>query len=57
MPKTEGPETQAPVSRREERHAFLALAVFAAPVFAVVLVAGYGFVVWISQLLAGPPSY
>ena len=48
---------EPPVSRREERHAFLALAVFAAPVFAIILVAGYGFLVWISQMLAGPPSY
>lgn len=52
-----GSQEHAPVSRREERHAFLALAVFAAPIVAVVVVAGYGFLVWISQMLSGPPSY
>ncbi|MCG8535638.1 MAG: nitrate reductase [Pseudomonadales bacterium] len=48
---------QTPVSRGEERNAFLALAVFAAPIATVVIVAGYGFLVWISQMLSGPPSY
>lgn len=55
MPKDEGSDLT--VSRREERHAFLALAVFAAPILAVLIVAGYGFIVWVSQMLAGPPSY
>lgn len=34
--------------------AFLAVVLF--PVLAVGLVAGWGFVVWMWQLLAGPPS-
>lgn len=57
MSAPSGAQDQAPVSRREERHAFLVLAVFAAPIVAVVVVAGYGFLVWIGQMLSGPPSY
>ena len=42
--------------KAEERTTFVLLAVFLAPVLAVVVVGGYGFVVWISQLILGPPG-
>lgn len=46
----------APSSRREELRSFLFFTVVMAPVLAVLLVASYGFAVWMIQLLAGPPG-
>jgi nitrate reductase NapE len=43
-------------SRREELRAFLLLALVLVPVLAVLFVAGYGFVVWIYQIIVGPPG-
>jgi nitrate reductase NapE len=43
-------------TKARELRAFLALAVFLAPVIAVVIVSGYGFLVWMFQLVAGPPG-
>ncbi len=43
-------------TKRQELRAFLLLAVFLGPVLAVGLVAGYGFLVWMFQLVAGPPG-
>ncbi len=48
------PQAAAP-SRAEERRAFLLLAVVLAPVLAIALVGGYGFLIWMSQILMGPP--
>ena len=42
--------------KRSERRAFLLLVVFLAPILSVVIVGGYGFAVWISQLIFGPPG-
>lgn len=42
--------------KRDERNAILFLAVVLAPIVAVLLVAGYGFCVWMYQIIAGPPS-
>lgn len=42
--------------RTEELRSFLFLSIVMAPVLAVVIVAGYGFLVWMYQLLAGPPG-
>jgi nitrate reductase NapE len=49
------PQT-APATRSEERRAFLLLAVVLAPVLAVALVGGYGFLIWMSQIIMGPPA-
>ena len=38
-------------ARKEEWHAFLILSVLLAPILAVAIVGGYGFVVWMGQLL------
>jgi len=43
-------------SARQELSAFLFVTVILAPVLAVTLVGGYGFSVWISQILGGPPG-
>jgi len=49
-------ENAKPHTRAQELRAFLALSVVLAPVLAVGLVAGYGFLVWMYQLMAGPPG-
>jgi len=43
-------------SRREELFAFIVLAVLIWPVVAVAVVGGYGFSVWMYQIVAGPPG-
>lgn len=43
-------------SRRQELWAFLFVAVVLFPVLAVALVGGWGFVVWMYHLIAGPPG-
>lgn len=44
------------VSRGSELKAFLFLTVILAPIVAITLVGGYGFSVWISQMIFGPPG-
>ena len=45
------------VTRRQERIAFLLVTAEVFPLLAVLVVAGYGFMVWMWQLLfAGPPT-
>ena len=48
-------DTPSHDTRTEERRSFLFLTVVMAPVLSVLIVGGYGFVVWMSQLLTGPP--
>lgn len=43
-------------SRRRELGAFLFLTVVLFPVLAVLVVSGYGFAVWVSQMIFGPPG-
>ncbi|HEX6143609.1 MAG TPA: periplasmic nitrate reductase, NapE protein [Geminicoccaceae bacterium] len=43
-------------ARRRELLVFLFLAVVLAPILAVMVVGGYGFLVWMSQMLLGPPT-
>ena len=43
-------------SRREELFAFIVLAVLIWPVVAVGIVGGYGFIVWMYQIVFGPPG-
>lgn len=42
--------------KRRELLTFLFLTVVLAPVLAVLIVGGYGFLVWIFQMIAGPPG-
>jgi nitrate reductase NapE len=44
------------VDKRRELVVFLFLTLVLAPVIAVLVVAGYGFLVWMYQIVAGPPS-
>ena len=43
--------------RQKELRVFLFLTVVLAPVLAVIAVGGYGLMVWIYQLFAGPPTH
>ncbi len=42
--------------RRRELKAFLFLTVVLGPALAVAIVGGYGFTIWLSQILLGPPG-
>ncbi|MFC3149587.1 periplasmic nitrate reductase, NapE protein [Litoribrevibacter euphylliae] len=44
------------IEKNEERNMFLFLTVVLFPVLSVAIVGAYGFVVWISQILMGPPG-
>jgi periplasmic nitrate reductase NapE len=46
----------APSTRQEEWRSFIFFTVVMAPVLAVIIVSGYGFLVWMYQLIAGPPG-
>ena len=46
-------DTAAIARKKEEWRTFLFLAVVTAPVLAVMVVGGYGFLVWMFQLLSG----
>jgi periplasmic nitrate reductase NapE len=41
---------------RHEFRLFVFLIVFLFPILAVIVVGGYGFAVWMSQILMGPPG-
>ncbi len=43
-------------TKAQELRSFLFLSVVTAPVLAVGIVAGYGFLVWIYQMFVGPPG-
>lgn len=43
-------------TKKRELIVFLFLALVLAPVLAVIVVAGYGFCVWMVQIIMGPPS-
>jgi nitrate reductase NapE len=42
--------------KADERRSFLFLTVFLAPILTVLIVGAYGFAVWISQIILGPPG-
>lgn len=48
-------ETPPEVRKKEERRSFLFLTVVMVPVLTVMIVGGYGFVVWMTQWFTGPP--
>lgn len=43
------------LQKKHERNTFIFLAVFLAPILSVITVTGFGFLVWISQIIFGPP--
>jgi len=50
------PPDQPQASRGRELALFLFLTVVLAPVLAVAAVGGYGFIVWMLQMIYGPPG-
>jgi len=50
------PEDGLAAGRREELIVFAIIAAFVWPVVAVGVVGGYGFLIWMSQLILGPPG-
>lgn len=44
-------------NKRRELWSFLFLTVIFAPALAVAIVGGYGFLIWMYQLVQGPPAY
>jgi nitrate reductase NapE len=44
------------LQKKEEFRTWLFLTAVLAPVLAVVIVSGFGFVVWMSQAIGGPPG-
>ena len=50
-------EDVADKGKRRELRGFLFLTVILAPALAVALVGGYGFLIWMYQLIQGPPTY
>ena len=52
------PGTSSSIAARRtlELTIFLVLTIFLAPAIAVVSVGGYGFAVWMYQIVAGPPG-
>jgi len=43
-------------TKRDETRLFVFLIVFLFPILSVALVSGYGFIVWIVQMIFGPPG-
>lgn len=43
-------------SKRDETRLFVFLIVFLFPILSVALISGYGFIVWIVQMIFGPPG-
>lgn len=50
------PDTPDDGGKARELKAFLLLTVVTVPVLAVAIVGGYGFLVWMMQVIAGPPT-
>ena len=42
--------------KAEERNLFLFITVILFPMLSIMLVGGLGFIIWISQLILGPPG-
>lgn len=48
--------TQAPATKAQECAAFLLLTGIVAPLLMALIIASYGFGVWIFQMFTGPPT-
>ncbi len=52
------PDEDAAAKRRtRELRTFLFLTVILAPALSAAIVGGYGFLIWMYQLIEGPPTY
>ncbi len=45
------------LTKTHEWRLFIFIIVFLFPILSVMFVGGYGFIVWMYQLIAGPPGY
>ena len=52
----DAPDDDHVLTKRGERRVFLFIAVFLFPVLSVILVGGFGLLVWLFQLFFGPPG-
>jgi nitrate reductase NapE len=43
-------------TEKRERNTFIFLSVILGPVLAIAIVGGYGFMIWMGQLIFGPPG-
>lgn len=43
-------------TKKDERNMFLFITVILFPILTVILIGGYGFAVWILQMIYGPPG-
>ena len=50
------PQQEDQQTKQQERRLFLFIAIVLFPLLSVALVGGYGLIIWISQLIFGPPS-
>lgn len=50
------PDANEKVTKRRELLVFFFLAFVLAPILAVIVVASYGFCVWMYQIVTGPPA-
>ena len=41
--------------KKYEKNSIIFLAVFLAPILSVAIVGGFGFIIWFSQMVFGPP--
>ncbi|MEZ8141978.1 trimethylamine N-oxide reductase system protein TorE [Enterovibrio norvegicus FF-33] len=58
MEHSENNIVQEPEKRSFEWRAFCFIAIFLFPILSVVLIGGYGFLIWMSQIfLFGPPGH
>lgn len=56
MTSSEQSQTQETPPKRDETLAFLFLSLVLFPILAVIIVGGYGFIVWMQHLMFGPPG-
>ncbi|EIK51475.1 periplasmic nitrate reductase NapE subunit [Stutzerimonas stutzeri TS44] len=56
MTTTPDTSDSSPSQKRDETRLFIFLIVFLFPLLSIALVSGYGFIVWISQMIFGPPG-
>lgn len=56
MTSNENISADGEVTKSEERRVFLFLVVCLAPILAVMVVGGYGFLIWMLQIVFGPPT-
>ena len=57
MATRESGEGQGAHRKTEELRSFLFLTAVMVPVLSVIIVGGYGFIVWMTQILMGPPTH